>query len=526
MGSNPVGATFMSLKDSRLFEVLPGVLAWTSLAAAIFFSWYKPVWVALFIIVFDLYWLLKTLYLTIHLHFGFSKTNQNLKINWLEKLKTDPKLRIYSNNPNKVFVDSDVFVSWDQIYHLIIFPMYKEPYDVVKESFSALVNANYPKDKMLVVLATEERAGTSAQQTAEKIKKDFADKFFKFLITVHPQNLPGEIPGKGSNEAWAAKEAKKILIDPLKIPYENILVSVFDVDTQIYKDYFGVLTYHFLTAEKPLRSSYQPVPFFNNNIYQAPAFARVISFTTTSWQLMQQSRPEKLTTFSSQSIPFQALVDIGFWNTNVISEDSNIFFQCFLHYDGDWRVVPLFYPVSMDANVGSTLKETLANLYKQQRRWAWGAENIAYLLNGFKKNKKISIKEKIKWALDLISGSFGWATNALLIFMLGWLPLYLGGDRFNISMLSYNLPKITSRLMTIASIGIVSSIILSILTLPPKPKWFKKWHYFLYVLQWLLMPVNLIILGSIPALDAQTRLMLGGKHRLDFWVTPKKRKEK
>ena len=503
----------------RFFEILPGALAWTTLILAIFLSWYRPVWVALFIIVFDLYWLFKTLYLIIHLHLCFTKTNQNLKINWLERLKAMTN----DDNYDNYYSHCHGHTHWPNIYHLIILPMYKEPYNVVKESFESLTQANYPKDKMIVVLATEERAGQSAQETAEQIKQNFGDKFFKFLITVHPEDLPNEIPGKGSNQAWAAKQAKKEIIDSLKIPYENILVSVFDVDTQILKDYFGILTYNFLTCEKPFNSSYQPIPFFNNNIYQAPALARVVSFSCTSWQMMQQIRPEKLTTFSSQSIPFKALVDIGFWHTYLVSEDSNIFFQCFLYYNGDWRVVPLFYPVSMDTNVGPTFKETLVNLYKQQRRWAWGAENIPYLIAGFSKNKKIPLKVKWRWAIDLISSFYAWATNALLIFALGWLPLLLGGDRFNITILSYNLPKITSILLTIASVGIASSVILSILTLPPKQKWFKKWHYLLYVLQWVLMPVNLIFFGAIPGLDAQTRLMLGGKFRLGFWVTPKRR---
>ncbi len=498
----------------RFFEILPGALAWATLVLAVFFSWYRPVWVAIFIIIFDLYWLLKTFYLTIHLHISYAKTNQNLKINWLEKLKNLPIENYKLNIEN-----------WVSVYHLIILPMYKESYGVVKESFESLIRANYPKDKMIIVLATEERAGEIAQKVAKQIKEEYGDKFFKFLATIHPKDLEGEIPGKGSNQAWAAKIAKKEIIDPLKLSYENILTSVFDVDTQIFKDYFGILTYNFLTCEKPLNSSYQPIPFFNNNIYQAPALARVISFTCSSWQMMQQIRPEKLTTFSSQSIPFKALVDIGFWNTNLVSEDSNIFFQCFLHYDGDWRVVPLFYPVSMDANVGSTLKETLINLYKQQRRWAWGAENIPYLITGFLKNKKISLKEKLRWSIDIISSFYAWATNALLIFALGWLPIFLGGERFNVTVLSYSLPKITSLLLTIASVGIASSIILSILTLPPKPKWFKKWHYVLYVVQWVLMPINLIFFGAIPGLDAQTRLMLGGRFRLGFWVTPKRRVE-
>ena len=69
--------------------------------------------------------------------------------------------------------------------------------------------------------------------------------FFRFLVSCHPADLSGEIAGKGSNETWAIKEAKKSIIDHLKIPYENILVSAFDIDTQASPEYFGILTYKF-----------------------------------------------------------------------------------------------------------------------------------------------------------------------------------------------------------------------------------------------------------------------------------------
>jgi len=137
------------------------------------------------------------------------------------------------------------------------------------------------------------------------------------------------------------------------------------------------------------------VPLFTNNIWEAPALARVISFSSTFFQLIQQSRPEKMTTFSSHSMPFKALVDVDFWQTNVVSEDSRIFWQCFLYYNGDWEVVPLFYPVSMDANVDVSFSKTMVNQYKQQRRWAYGALDIAYTFFGFIKNKRIPFKKKL-----------------------------------------------------------------------------------------------------------------------------------
>ncbi|MFH1347036.1 MAG: glycosyltransferase family 2 protein [Spirochaetota bacterium] len=501
---------------NRFFEILPGALAWITIILMFLLSWLTPVWVAIFIILFDIYWLLKTVYLSIHLRTSFKKIRGNLKINWLERLRT-----ITINNDNKIKGQ------WSDIYHLIILPMYKEQYEVVRESFDALAKTNYPKDKIIVVLAPEERAGEKTRETAEKIENEFNDKFFKFLTIFHPADLPDEIIGKGSNQNWAAKETKKLIIDPLKIPYENILLSVFDVDTQVPFDYFGRLTYVFLTCKNPQRSSFQPVPLFLNNIFQAPALARVIAFSSTFWHMIQQSRSECQTTFSSHSMPFKAIVEIGFWHKNVVSEDSRIFWQCYLHYGGDWRVEPLYYPISMDANVASTFWETMINQYKQQRRWGWGCENIPYFLEGFRKDsageKRISAGKKLYWTFNILENFHSWATNTLMIFALGWLPLYLGGANFNFTLLSYNLPQVTKFIMTLAMVGVVSSAILSIILLPPKPKWFEKRHYIFYVFQWFLMPVTLILFGAIPGLEAQTRMMLGGKFRLGFWITPKHR---
>ncbi|TRZ64276.1 MAG: glycosyltransferase family 2 protein [Spirochaetia bacterium] len=509
----------------RFFEILPGALAWITIILMFLLSWLAPAWTAIFIILFDIYWLLKTVYLSIHLRVSFKKIRENLKVNWLNELAN---LRECStNNTNNISEIRGQICDYSRIYHLIILPMYKEQYEVVRESFNALAKTNYSKDKIIVVLAPEERAGEETRETARKIENEFSGKFFKFLTVFHPVDLPGEIPGKGSNQAWAAKEVKKSIIDSLQIPYENILLSVFDVDTQVPLNYFGRLTYVFLTCKNPQRSSFQPVPLFTNNIFQATALARVIAFSSTFWHMIQQSRPERQTTFSSHSMSFKAITEIGFWDKDIVSEDSRIFWQCYLHYGGDWRVEALFYPVSMDANVAPTFWKTMVNQYKQQRRWGWGCENIPYFLKGFGKDsagkKRIPLGKKLYWTFNILESFHSWATNTLMIFALGWLPIYLGGANFSFTVLSYNLPQVTKFIMTLAMVGVVSSAILSIILLPPKPNWFKKRHYVFYILQWLLMPITLVIFGAIPGLEAQTRMMLGGKFRLGFWVTPKHR---
>jgi len=488
----------------RFFEILPGFLSWGTLGSALILSWLWPAGIAIFIIAFDFYWLLRIFYLSLHQIASYRKMKKHLKINWLEKLS-----QLSTAN-------------WQDIYHLIILPTYKEQIEIVRTTFQALENSDYPKDKMIVVLAVEERAGKNAQELAQQIEKEFSQKFFKFLITIHPQNIAGEIVGKGSNLLWAVNQVKEKIIDPLKIPYQNIIVSDFDVDTRPYPQYFSCLTYHYLTAKKPFQSSYQPIPVYNNNIWDAPAFSRVIATSSTFWQMMQQEKPEQLVTYSSHSIPFKTLEEVGY-PSNVVSDDSRIFWRFFLYFDGNYQTIPLYYPVSMDAVMAKNWLRTIINQYKQQRRWAWGCENIPYLFYGFFKNKKISLREKFRHSFIILEGFWSWAAAALLIFFLGWLPLILGGGNFNITLLSYNLPKLTSYIMDIAMIGMFISAIISMLTLPPRPAEYSYWKNISMIFQWILLPVTLIVFGAFPSLEAQARLIL--RKPLGFWATEKTRKE-
>ncbi len=505
----------------RALEMLPGVFVWGTLGILLLGSWLTPAWVAIFVIGFDIYWLFKTLYLSLHLRSSYQQMKRYREKDWIYTLRQLPVSRY-----------SLPVTSWREVYHLIIFPMYREPIEVVRPAFDALAATDYPKERMIVVLAVEERGGEDATRVARAIEKDFGGLFFEFMTTYHPSGLEGEVAGKGSNEAWAGKIVKEKIIDARHIPYEHVAVSVFDVDTVVSPRYFSCLTYHYLTVENPTRTSFQPIPLFINNIWEAPALARVIAFSSTFWHMMNQARPEKKVTFSSHSMSFKALVDIGFWQKNVVSEDSRIFWQCFLFYDGDYRVEPLYCPVSMDANVAKSFWGTMKQLYLQQRRWAYGAGDIPYYLFGFWKNwqyarkgraKKIPLHKIYNYGFYTFEGFWSWGTNALIILIFGFLPLFLGGEEFNLTILSYNLPRITRILLTLAMVGIISSAYTAILLLPPRPPRYGRWHILIQILQWFLVPVNMVVFGAFPAIEAMTRLMLG--KYLGFWFTPKIRKE-
>jgi len=415
--------------------------------------------------------------------------------------------------------------NWKDIYHVIILPTYKEGKEIIEESIDTLIKAEYPKDKMIIVLAVEKRAGPEFEKQARIVAEKYSSKFYKFIVAVHPDNITGEIGGKGSNTAFAGREVKAKIIDLLKIPYENILISTFDIDTKIFPQYFACLTWYYLTEKNPERASYQPVPIYNNNIWSANAFSRVVATSNTFWQMIMQERAEKLTTYSSHSTPARVFFEVGY-PSNIVQDDSRIFWRSYLYYDGDYRVVPIYYLVSMDAVMAKNFWRTVINQYKQQRRWAWGCAEIPYLMFAFLNNKKIPLRARISHTYTILDGFWSWATSALLLFLLGYLPIILGGQKFNFTVLSFNLPVLTGQIMTIGMTGMFVSAILSTMLLPPVPmtmkwyvRWFKKSTVFI---QWVLMPVTLILFGSLPALEAQIRLMLG--KYMGFWVTEKIRK--
>ena len=484
----------------RFFEMVPGILSWGTLALVVFLSIFAPIAAAIIIIVFDVYWFLKTIYMSVHLRHNWKRLRYNIDVNWKERLSTLPH---------------------SHIWHVVILPFYKEGHDVVTGSIEALIKTDYDKSKVIVVLAGEERAGTEAHSVAHECMKTYEHVFGHMILTIHPKDTPGEMPGKGSNISYAAEQVRLLVLDKNHLNYDDVIVSAFDIDTVAYPQYFLCLTWNFLTSKDPHRTSFQPVPLYNNNIWQAPALSRVMAMTSTFWQMIQQERPEKLATFSSHSVSFTSLYKIGYWQNNMVSEDSRIFWNLFLANNGSYNVEPIAYPVSMDANLAPTYWETTKNIYKQHRRWSWGVENIPYILMGFVKNKQIPLWTKIRMSVVQIEGFWSLATNPLIIFLLGWLPLVVGGQLFNSTVLSHNLPALTRDLMNFSMLGLIFSAYISLSLLPAAPKSVRKMDWVLMVLQWVLVPFTITIFGAFPGLDAQTRLMLG--KYMGFWVTPKHR---
>ena len=534
--------------------MIPGLVSWSILLYVLILAVVNPIKATIFVICFYLFWLFRLLYMTILLVASYVILDQERAANWFERCedlmnlaaatqKVSERLKL-SRERLKKMPESEQKINlkhgmkseerhlrklkWladekmnllplRSIYHVVIFPNYHEETSVLISALDALRETNFPLDRLIVVMAFEEREGKSAREKSEIISKQFKNMFFHLISAFHPADLPGERAVKGANATWAAKQVNEFLMKE-EIPLEQVLVSCFDADTCVGKEYFGCLTYNFLLRTDRLNCSFQPIPVYHNNVWQAPAFARMMETSSSYWQLIESANPDHLVTFSSHSMSFKALVEAGFWPVDMISDDSAIFWRCYLHYKSKYRAVPLFVTLSMNIVVGRNWWDTFRKLYVQKRRWAWGIENFPMVMTGFLQDKEIPLTEKIRHGFKMLEGHVSWATWGLMLTFFGWLPLLLVGREFGHSVVSYHLPRIREVIFNLAGLSLLVSIVLSFLITPKPPKHVSKLRNFSFAFQWLL-PLMLPALLALPALDAQTRLLLG--RYLNFEVTKK-----
>src|SRR5690606_31875832 len=225
-------ATELAGSDRRFFrflEILPGALSWTILIGIILASMYAPFFAAYFIIAFSIYWVLKTIFLSYHVRYNWKRLMHHMQLDWSQLVAR---------------------FEYQHLYHLVVLPFYHEPEEVVTGSLEGLLSAKYDPKRMIVVLAAEERAGEDERTLAYEMEQRYKDKFGHFLVTIHPADTPGELAGKGSNTHYALHQVHQQVIEPARIPHKDILVSIFDIDTVVYPDYFNCLVWHFMTTEK------------------------------------------------------------------------------------------------------------------------------------------------------------------------------------------------------------------------------------------------------------------------------------
>ena len=504
----------------RLFEILPGALSWSVLAAPIILSLISPTLAAYFIIAFLLLWFVKMLGLNIRMVQGYRRLNQSMAYDWLKMLKEldcpECTFERYEQGVSPKWHQRNLITNYtkedrlrlDDVYHVVIIAHSIEDKDVLEPTIKSVLQSQYDMKKLILILAYEERCEPLSKEVALGLTEKYKHRFYHMEAVCHPGDTPNEVVGKGANITYAGRWAKSFL-EQKQIPFEKTVITTLDSDNRPHPQYFASVTYAYIACPDRVHTSFQPITIYTNNIWDVPAPMRVIAAGNSFWNIVLSLRPHMLRNFSAHSQSMQTVVDTDFWSVRTIVEDGHQFWRTYFRYSGNHDVHPIMVPVYLDAVFAGTYRKTLKAQFVQIRRWAWGASDIAYVLQtGWRHKNNVPKFDLLTKTGRLIESHLSWATAPLLLLLGAFVPLYVS-PHSRLSLVANQLPIIASRVQTLAMAGLFVSIYLSIRLLPPKPPRYKTRHRFYMIIQWVYLPITTIVFNSFAALYSQTRLMFG-----------------
>ena len=483
------------VKTRRSLELIPGFLVWTIILFPIWGSFVVPTTVAYFILFFDIFFFYKSFSLAIMSIVASRKIKRIERQNWYEKVR-------YLKNVKKV-------------NHVLIIPNFKEKTEKIRLTLQALARQSYPPSHLHVVLAMELRE-KEARERAEILIKEFKSVFGSIFATYHP-DVPNEVKGKSSNQAYAGRQAYHNLFEKGNLDINFATVSSVDADSIFHKEFFAHLTYRFLTDQKRYNKFWQSATVYHNNIWQVPAPIRIISFFGSLWRTALLVQGDRLITNATYSLSFKLLKEIDFWDVDVIPEDYRILFKAFFRLKGNVWVEPVFIKTSMDAPLSIGYINSLKNKYHQERRWAWGVSDDPLFIKWWLTIPGVPFWRKTSLLYHVLLDHILWPTNWFIVTIAANIMAILN-PVYSRTSLGYYLPHLAGILLNLCLVALVIMLYIDYKNRPGNVN--LPFHRkLLFPLEFILMPVVGFFLSALPALISHTQLMLG--KRLEYKVTEK-----
>lgn len=540
-------------KKYRLLEILPGAMSYTMIILLFALSIISPALGSYYLLLIIAVTLVKAVGIVYRTIQGYNAAKRAEKVNWHERLvdletpheryevllkhkckefafnEHVENLKLLSVGKDLVLSESEVTVDDEpiffpkpkEIYHAVIMVAYNEGLETLIPTVEAVRDGSFDNERIIFVFGYEERGGEAMVENAKILKEKFKDDFFEFITVMHPKDLKDEIQGKGPNLNFAAGELLEF-VKKKKIPLKNVIVTSLDSDNKMSKWYLDYVAYQFIVHPNRQHLSYQPVSLFTNNIWDAPAPMRIIAISNSFFNIISSMRSHTLKNFASHSQPLLALSEMGFWSKKTIVEDGHQYWRSLFFFKGNYEVLPIHVAIYQDAVMEETLIKTLKAQFVQLRRWDYGASDVAYVgVRLFSKDRKrigeMPFLPLFAKFVRLLEGHVTLAAISPMVAFGGWVPKIINSRSKDL--LTFNLPNTISLIQIFASVGLMTTILLSLKMLPPRPKEVKT-PRILMILQWLLMPVVAIVYQSFAAFYSQTRL-LTGNYMEKFDVTKK-----
>lgn len=479
----------------RALELLTGALTWALITAPVWGAILAPAKWAWFATAFSLYWFYKSTSVAVAATLAYRRLRAGQARDWLAEVRRRP--------------------GWRGVHHLIVFPTYNEPISVLAESLNHLVEQDYPRDRISVLLAFEEREAAAPAKAAE-LQAEFAGAFAHLWTTFHPDR-PGEVRGKSSNLAHAVRWVRGALAAESTVHLDRVLVTICDADARLDPRYVSALTYSYLEEPDPQYVFYQPVVLFHANIGRLPLPLRVLNSMYSVMQLSRMMVGFRLITQSNYALSLELCHRAGYWDADVIPEDSHMFFKALFRCGERVRAVPLYVPVWSDAAEGTRWWRTVLSHYRQARRWAWGISDVPYLVWQVVRHRRVSMVPRYIHAAHYAHEHFLWPSHwFLLAGSFNLLPFL--APTFAASEIGRELAELASLAYTGCMPSLLVLIWLNWQLRPPGGQR-SLGELVTFIASWACLPLVGFTLVALPAVDAHTRLLFG--RHLQYQVTEK-----
>jgi hypothetical protein len=487
----------------RVLEMVPGLISWAIILGPIWLSFSYPWLVAYFVLTFDFYMLCRSLWLGVTVVIGYRRVQRVMATDWNAQLQT---VRPPGRDAPRA----------GELTQLALIPTYTEPLDKLRQTVRALAEADWPRERKICAIITRE-SDADGIANVQTLRKEFRKSFAEFIHILDPLE-PGIVIGKSSAMAWGGRYLYRLLVRERGMDASRILITDLDADFRVHPQYFTYLAWVHLSDENRDTQLYQPIPFFHNNIWEAPVLLRLFAAMLTQLQLWRSVMPEKLVSFSSYSTTLRMVHEVGYWATDAIPEDSRFYWKSYFTYGDRFRAVPLFIPIYGDAVRARSYWRSMMTQYIQARRWAWGVTDIPYVVQNAIRHSEIPLLSRVWRVTNLFWEHISWAIGPFVITFGALIPLILN-PAFGQTILGQNLPIYASTMLTMALLALAVMIYIENSIVPRRPLswgWFPR---FISYVQWIGLPIIGILFSNLPALDAQTRLLTG--RYLEYRVTEK-----
>jgi len=222
---------------ARLFEATPGLVTWVLLLAPawipIVFPWPGAFAVAGAVLLFDFYWLVRSVSVMRGVYGTYSRMRRDMETDWLASCEQE-----------RAAGERDPL----QFIHLAIIPTYTEPYYVLERTVQAIVDANYPPELKMIAIITRDTDKAGWENVA-KLKARYGDRVRGFYH-IKDAVEPGVVVGKSAAMNWGGRWMVRVLTDE---GYEisKILITDLDSDYRVHPQYFAWISWHH--SREPLR---------------------------------------------------------------------------------------------------------------------------------------------------------------------------------------------------------------------------------------------------------------------------------